>query len=402
VKVRASFHATRRQAIPWPHAPSFQTDLLEKKEKMKKLSQQKNRKGERGSILATSALGMLSVLLAVGLGVDISRLYLAKTELQNAADASALAGVSALNSSSTGITEATNRAVQVMNSFNFNSQPVTFPRENVLFAKNLDGPYISEASAQASPKNIRFVQVTTPASAVPISFAVSVLGSSKSLSATATAGFSVPINVLCNWIPAFVLDDAANPIAPGNLYTFRLPPGNHISPGNYQLLSPEGPGGSDVRTGMANGVTKCVKPGDIVPTKPGVTAGPVRQGINTRFDIYQGPVDPAVSPPDTNVAPNLDYSQYRYGTPTQAPSHPGVAGRRIVIVPIVKDPPGNGRSSIVIDRFGVFFLQSPIGGGNGGELQAEYVGDRVLVGKGGYDPNGGPINNLLAAPVLYK
>ncbi len=54
------------------------------------------RKRERGSILATSAIGMLSVLLAVGLGVDISRFYLTKTELQNAADAAALAGVSAL------------------------------------------------------------------------------------------------------------------------------------------------------------------------------------------------------------------------------------------------------------------------------------------------------------------
>src|SRR5882762_9816457 len=106
------------------------------------------RKNERGSILAMSALGMLSVLLAVGLGVDISRFYLAKTELQNAADASALAGVSALNSTVTGITQATDRAVQVMNNYDFNHQNVSFPRANVLFAKNLGGPYVSEASAQ--------------------------------------------------------------------------------------------------------------------------------------------------------------------------------------------------------------------------------------------------------------
>src|SRR2546423_9355889 len=82
------------------------------------------RKGERGSILAMSAIGMLAVLLAVGLGVDISRFYLAKTELQNAADAAALAAVSGLNSSATGITEATNRAVQVMNKYDFNQQAV--------------------------------------------------------------------------------------------------------------------------------------------------------------------------------------------------------------------------------------------------------------------------------------
>ena len=56
-------------------------------------------KRERGSVLATSAIGMLSLLLAVGLGIDISRFYLTKTELQNAADAAALAAVSALDTS---------------------------------------------------------------------------------------------------------------------------------------------------------------------------------------------------------------------------------------------------------------------------------------------------------------
>src|SRR5882724_10371815 len=114
--------------------------------KNERAQQRRDKRGERGSILALSAIGMLSVLLAVGLGIDISRFYLAKTELQNAADAAALAAVSALNSSSPGITEATNRAVQVMNSFDFNNQAVAFPRANVLFAKNLGGPYINEAS----------------------------------------------------------------------------------------------------------------------------------------------------------------------------------------------------------------------------------------------------------------
>ena len=98
---------------------------------MNRLAERKNKKGERGSILATSALGMLSVLLAVGMGVDISRFYMAKAELQNAADASALAAVSGLNSTTKGITDATDRAVKAMNNYNFNQQGVTFPRSNV-------------------------------------------------------------------------------------------------------------------------------------------------------------------------------------------------------------------------------------------------------------------------------
>src|SRR4030095_2895903 len=126
----------------------------------------KSRRSERGSILVASALGMLTVLLAVGLGVDISRFYLTKTELQNAADAAALAGVLGVNASPTGITDATDRAVKAMNNYDFNKTGVSFSRANVLFAVNLDGPYMSEGAAKSSPSNIRFVQVTTPAESV--------------------------------------------------------------------------------------------------------------------------------------------------------------------------------------------------------------------------------------------
>jgi Flp pilus assembly protein TadG len=348
---------------------------------------------------------MLAVLLAVGLGVDISRFYLAKTELQNAADAAALAGVSGLNSSAAGITEAANRAVQAMNNYNFNQTSVAFPRANVLFAKNLDGPYLSEASAQASPKDIRFVQVTTPVSAVAVSFAVSVLGSSKNLTATATAGYSVPINVFCNWIPVSVIDYDV-PMAPGQTYTIRSGPGNSVAPGNYQILAVAGRGGKDVREGLASGVDLCAEAGATydVDTKPGVTSGPVRSGINTRFDSYQGgTVNPTDHPPDTNIKENITYAQYRDGSQSQSPSHTGVPGRRIVIIPIIKFAEyDQGRDTVKFNRFGQFFLQSKVGNGNGGDIQAEYINDIVVAGKGGYDPNGGPANNLMATPVLYK
>jgi len=365
----------------------------------------KNRNRERGSILATSALGMLTMLLAVGLGVDISRFYLAKTELQNAADASALAAVSGLNSSAAGITEATNRAVQAMNNYDFNYQAVTFPRTNVLFAKNLDGPYVSEASAQANPKDIRFVQVTTPPSPVGVSFAVTVLGSSKNLTATATAGYSVPINVFCNWLPVSVIDYDV-PMVPGQTYTIRAGSGNKVSPGNYQILAVAGSGGKDVRVGLASGVDLCAEAGAVyeVDTKTGVTAGAVRQGVNTRFDDYQtSQVNPVEMPPDSNIKDNITYTQYRNGSPSQSPTHTAVPGRRIVIIPIVKLAEyDQGRNQVRFNRFGQFFLQSKVGSGNGGDIQAEYINDIVVAGKGGYDPNGGPANNLMATPVLYR
>ena len=360
------------------------------------------RKRERGSILATSAIGMLAVLLAVGMGIDISRLYLSKAELQNAADAAALAAVSGLNGEAPGITEAVNRAMLAMNKYDFNKTGVQISANNVLFAINLNGDYMPAGQAALSPTNIRFVKVTTPDLPVGLSFASLVLGNSKNLSATATAGFSVAPNDICPWLPAFVLDDPLNKISPGGVYTFRLAPGDDISPGNYQLLAPIQSGGSGDREGMANGVNWCVQPGQEVDTKPGVTSGAIRQGVNTRFDIYAAGMDPALSPPDTNIAENISYSDYTTNAVVKTPSHTGIRDRRIAFIPIATSIPGGGRDKIVIDRFGVFFLKTSIGGGNGGELQAEYIKTTAFAGNSYYDPSGGPGNDNLAVPVLYK
>ena len=361
-------------------------------------------KRERGSILATSAIGMLSILLAVGLGVDISRFYLAKAELQNAADAAALAAVSALDTSPLGITKAVDRAVASMNKYDFNQTGVSFPRSNVLFAVNLEGTYMDEASAQTQSDDIRFVRVTTPPSAVGVSFAVTVLGNSKNLSANATAGLSVPLNRFCNFLPVSVID-YGTPISPGNTYTFRASSGTSVAPGNYQILAVAGEGGKDVRIGIAAGVDRCASPGEeyAVDTKPGVTAGAVRQGLNTRFDEYvTSQVNPDEMPPDSNIQENINHDDYLARNPFKSPSHTGVDGRRIVVIPIVKEGEyDQGRNVVRFDRFGFFFLQTKVGGGRGGDLVAEYIDD-VVIGQGGYDPNGAPVNGLMAVPVLYK
>jgi len=376
------------------------------------------REGERGSVLALSAIGMLSLLLAVGLGVDVSHLYLAKADLQNAADASALAAAAALNSSPSGITEAATRAVTAMNNYEFNKAAtpnVSFPRANVLFAVNFGGPYISEADAHASPSNIRFVQVKSQELPVGMSFASFVLGSNHNLSASATAGLSVPINVYCNFIPLSVIDQD---MVPGQTYTIRATTGGSPSPGNYQILAVAGPGGVDVGFGIGAGVDACAEKGAIyaVDTKPGVTAGKVRTGINSRFDDYQGSqLDPVAEPPDTNVKEGITHAQYlaardpenkaMYHNPQywNAPSHAGVADRRIVLIPIVKlseyDP---GRNTVKFDHFGAFFLKTKAAGGNGGEMQAEFIDKRYAIGKGSYNPNGAVGDPLLATPVLYK
>ncbi|HEX8283010.1 MAG TPA: pilus assembly protein TadG-related protein [Pyrinomonadaceae bacterium] len=364
------------------------------------------KKRERGSVLAMSALGMLTFLLATGMAVDLGHFYLVKSELQNAADAAALAGASALNSGPTGINRARDRAMAAMNSYEFNQKGVAIPAANVTFAVNLGGPYVDAATAAspATAQKIRFVRVQTPETPVQVFFAAPVLGSKKDLKAEATAGMSVPLSSVCDFLPVSVID-YGTPIHAGETYTFRSAPGSSVTPGNYQILAVAGSGGQDVRVGLASGVDACAEPGEeyFVDTKPGVTSGPVRVGVNTRFDEYGPQVDPVNMPPDTNVKENITYDQYVAGTPSQSPSHAGVPGRRIVIIPIVKEGEYDaGRGTVKFNRFGLFFLRNKVGNGNGGDLVAEFIDMATVVGRGKVGTGPAAADGFMTKPVLYK
>ena len=70
--------------------------------------------------------------------------------------------------------------------------------------------------------------------------------------------------------------------------------------GNFHLLRLEGPGANIVREALAGGYSGCVAVGETAPTQPGNIAGPVHQGLNTRFGDYQGGgMSRADYPPDT-------------------------------------------------------------------------------------------------------
>src|SRR5258708_1447608 len=100
-------------------------------------TQDDKRKGERGAVLALSAIAMLSLLLATGLAVDISHFYTIKAEMQNAADAAAVAAASRLNSTSGGIRAAILEATKALNKYDFNNNTVAVGTLDVTFAQNL-------------------------------------------------------------------------------------------------------------------------------------------------------------------------------------------------------------------------------------------------------------------------
>jgi len=388
---------------------------------------------ERGSVMIMTAILMLGLLLCVGLCIDISRLYMTRTEIQNAADAAALAAARELNSGSSGIADGVTVANAIVNNYGFGRTRVTVA--NIEYAVNLNqGTYVSAATAQANPTNIRFVRVTTQTVSTAMLFSSSVLGSSLTEAATATAGMSVGINTICDFFPVAVALDDSDPVTAG----FQVPPPNTVMTLNFTqgtnnsatlaahdyivLEVPDITGNGAPETAVLSaGLTSICQtlnvniPFHMTPSS-NMNNGPrqITDGVNTRFNVYGNgygnALQPGTYPPDSNVRENITFDDYKNRTAVTAPSPngPGKDDRRILIVPIVAPGTYTGTPvSAPTLKFGAFFLkrQSTVSnpcsqGGPCGQLEVEWIDENLVIGRGNFDP-GGAVTNLTIA-VLYK
>jgi uncharacterized membrane protein len=117
---------------------------------------------ERGSIALVFALALLSMLAMAGCVLDLAHLYIAKAELQNAADSAALAGALDLDGSATGIAKAHAMAQKMArhNQVDF-STDVILNAASISFGKKPDGPWVSSGTASAAPTNYTFLKIDT-------------------------------------------------------------------------------------------------------------------------------------------------------------------------------------------------------------------------------------------------
>lgn len=395
----------------------------------------KQRASERGSVMIMTAILMAGIILAVGLCIDVARIYMVRTELQNAADAAALAAARELDSGAGGIQDAVTRATTIVNNYGFNDAAVNISAVNVQFAVNLNqDPYVSAATAQANPTNYRFVKVTTQSVATPMLFSARALGANHTEARSAVAGMSVGINTICDFFPfAVALDDsnkatpAFDPPAANTVMTLNFVQGNGSSMTlknkDYIIIEvPEITGnGAKETIRLAAGVTSiCATLNQNIPfhatPSSNINNGPkqIVDGSSTRFNIYAngpGQLNPTDFPPDSNVGSPLTFDQYKNRTAVTPPSPngPGQDQRRILIVPIVA--PGTYTGSPVSAptlKFGAFFLKSiptvdsPCSKAEDGcaHFQVEWVEESLVIGRGSFTPGGG--TSSLTLPVLYK
>ena len=342
-------------------------------------------RGERGSILVITALSLVALVGFVGLALDLGHLYVVKTELQNAADAAALAAAEMMDKSTDSLIKARTAAMAVPNKFNFQKQDVSIASTNVTFSAQLSGPYVGAEAA--APAATRFVRVAISPQAIDLWFAPVLEILSAQVPAMAVAGPSSALQEACDLIPLAVCEDTtrcnfADPscpdpeFVPGDLYTVKLPPAgfNEASPGNYLVLDFGGSGFADVRKWIAGGYTGCEELGDGITTQPGQGAGPVSQGFNTRFGEYKGGLSEADYSHDTDVSAPISYSAYTNGADN--PHGDGEFGRRVLAVPLVDCTNWDGgKNPVTITDLGCFFLQDKVPGNmaDKAELKLEFI-----------------------------
>jgi Flp pilus assembly protein TadG len=323
------------------------------------------RRPDEGIAVIWVAVFLLVSLWFVSLAIDMGKLMAAKTQLQAAADAAALAGASAVDPETGAVVQDSARVrageVAAENSAYEGTQtPVVIdPSVDVTFpAANQVRVVVRREAATGNPVLTHFAQTL----GIP----------QLSVNADATAQVNVigePCERLVPFAPEDVPDSLFNSDC-GVEYVLKQGSGGSSS-GNFQLLElPEcneddftGGGAAAIYQYVRYGYDCCLRIDDeFVWTEPGNKVGPFRSALQARFDE------------DTDRNEGICYQQYRGN------------GKRVFITPIIESFDVSGRKLVRITKFAAFFLKDrPSGSMTQQGVKGQFI-KYVVPGNEGPDP----------------
>ena len=253
-------------------------------------------RGARGAIAVLIGLAIVTLLLMVGLVIDLSHLFIAKSELQNAADACSLAGAHELDDHSADLLARATQAAKLAggrNRVDLQRDPVAIADAEITFADTLAGPFNRTVSQNTA--YIRCAPQETSPRSVVLSF-MRVAGITDwKLSAESVARM-VPPSGSCAIPLAMCTLTSGSDFVVGTWYSGRLPAGGATT-GNYDWIRFAGQGAKDLAD-ILTGDGFCASP-EHVDVQGGVSSGVASAAWNTRFGLYGGTLkDPASARPD--------------------------------------------------------------------------------------------------------
>jgi Flp pilus assembly protein TadG len=320
-----------------------------------------SRRHERGVVFIWTALFLLLMLGFVAIGIDVAKVMATQSQLQNAADAAALAGASAVNLV-TGKVRPDSAVMRAQQTAARNKAFVDAPTSVTLAG----GDIVVDV-------NQNTVKVTTHRNAgndgSMVTHVAQVLGfTGVDLQASATAKAEWTCEQCEKLVPMGAIPPGnGTTFTVGQAYTLFQGQGGGAN-GNWQAVDfpdcNEGAcagmpstGANTFRCLLANGYGCCVRIGQVIQTEPGQMNGPARQGLQQRWDR------------DTDRRNGITYAQYTGN------------GSRVVNVPIIT-PIQNGRTDVTVIGMAAFLLLERPTGGPAQPVQGEFIHD-VVPGTGG-------------------
>jgi hypothetical protein len=286
-----------------------------------------------GAVAIVFSLTLVALLAVGGLVLDLSHLYVLKSELQNGADSAALAGAREINLSAAGVTNAANKAIAFAgkNKYNFGTA-LALSNADISFGSKPDGPWSSVSEAIASPSNKSFIKVDTSSKTVS-TYLMNIVGiNSVATSGVAVAGRFVvdvtPLGVCAKDLTKYnalaALPDGRRELTEFGFrrgYTYNILELGAVagSPSDPMMINPVdspptacSPSNSNVNFTapfLCQGNSALAANAPLVYANTGAAKTPTERALNSRFDDYPGGTSciAATSPPDPNIH-EYDYS----------------------------------------------------------------------------------------------
>ncbi|MBS1155440.1 MAG: hypothetical protein H6R07_1364 [Proteobacteria bacterium] len=265
-----------------------------------------SRQRQRGAVAIIVGLCIVVLIGMIGLVVDLGHMFITKTELQNAADACALAAARELDGGSDALVRAENVGLTVgqRNNVDLQATAVSIVANDISFSATLspNSGYLTR-SAGANPTTSKYAMCTLNRSGIAMWF-MQVLGTGDQAVGAQAVATVAPSQTTCA-IPIGICEQGSAPtfgFTLGQWYSGKFDSSAPGGTGSYNWLdfSPNSGGGADELKDLLKGAGQCELPpiGALVGQQGQISG--LSDAWNSRFGVYKngGQYNTTTSPPD--------------------------------------------------------------------------------------------------------